>query len=167
MRSLFTTRDTIWTRWLVLSGAVIALDQLTKLWVTRAFQLGDSLAVMPFFNLVLAHNRGAAFSFLAAAGGWQRALFAAIAILASVVIIYLLRKSSKNMIFNLALTLILGGAIGNLIDRIAFGYVIDFVQLHAGGLYWPAFNVADSAISIGAALLIWDSFRHSPSKQRA
>ncbi len=148
-----------WLRWLGVSAVVIALDQLTKSWVTSAFQLGDSVTVTSFFNLVLAYNTGAAFSFLAGAGGWQRVFFITIAVIASVVIVYLLRKPRNHTLLNVALALILGGAIGNVIDRIRLGHVVDFIQVHAAGYYWPAFNVADSAITIGAALLIWDSFR--------
>jgi signal peptidase II len=148
-----------WTRWLALSAIVIVLDQLTKSWVTSAFQLGDSLTITGFFNLVLAYNTGAAFSFLAGAGGWQRIFFVAIAVIASTVIVYLLRKPQNHSLLSAALALILGGAIGNVIDRIRLGHVVDFIQVHAAGYYWPAFNIADSAISIGAALLIWDGFR--------
>ena len=148
-----------WMRWLYLSGAVIGLDQLTKSWVTSSFQLGDSLTITSFFNLVLAYNTGAAFSFLAQAGGWQRMFFVVIAAIASIVIIWILRKPQNHPLLNVALALILGGAIGNVIDRIRLGYVVDFIQIHAAGYYWPAFNIADSAITIGAALLIWDSFR--------
>ena len=148
-----------WPRWLGVSGIVIALDQLTKSLVTSAFQLGDSVTITSFFNLVLAYNTGAAFSFLAGAGGWQRMFFIAIAVIASVVIVYLLRKPQNDRLMKIALALILGGAIGNVIDRVHLGHVVDFIQVHAGGYYWPAFNVADSAITIGAALLIWDSFR--------
>ncbi len=148
-----------WTRWLALSAIVIVFDQLTKSWVTSAFQLGDSLTITGFFNLVLAYNTGAAFSFLAGAGGWQRIFFVAIAVIASTVIVYLLRKPQNHALLNAALALILGGAIGNVIDRIRLGHVVDFIQVHGAGYYFPAFNIADSAISIGAALLIWDSFR--------
>jgi signal peptidase II len=148
-----------WTRWLGLSALVIVLDQLTKGWVTSSFQSGDSITVTGFFNLVLAYNTGAAFSFLADAGGWQRTFFVAIAVIAAVFIVYLLRKPQNHALLNAALALILGGAIGNVIDRIRLGHVVDFIQVHAAGYYWPAFNIADSAITIGAALLIWDSFR--------
>ena len=148
-----------WTRWLWLSALVVALDQITKFTVTSRFQLGDSVTITSFFNMVLAYNTGAAFSFLADAGGWQRIFFTIIAVIASIVIIVLLRKPQNHRLFNAALALILGGAIGNLIDRVLLGHVVDFIQVHAGGYYWPAFNVADSAITIGAALLIWDSFR--------
>ena len=149
-----------WTRWLGLSAVVIVLDQLTKNWVTTAFQLGDSLIITGFFNLVLAYNTGAAFSFLAGAGGWQRIFFVATAVIAAVVIVYMLRKPQNHTLLNAALALILGGAIGNVIDRIRLGHVVDFIQVHGGGYYFPAFNIADSAITIGAALLIWDSFRN-------
>ena len=148
-------------RWLGLSAIVILLDQLTKSWVTNAFQLGDSLTVTSFFNLMLAYNTGAAFSFLAGAGGWQRVFFIAIAVIASAVIVYLLRKPQNHRLMNTSLALILGGAIGNVTDRVRLGHVVDFIQVHAAGYYWPAFNVADSAITVGAVLLIWDSFRKS------
>ena len=146
-------------RWLSLSAIVIGLDQLTKNWITSGFQLGDSIAITSFFNLVLAYNTGAAFSFLADAGGWQRVFFIAIAVAASVVIVYLMRKPDNSRWMNAALALILGGAIGNVIDRVRLGHVVDFIQVHGAGYYFPAFNVADSAITVGAALLIWDSFR--------
>ncbi|MEO6021680.1 MAG: signal peptidase II [Burkholderiales bacterium] len=148
-----------WTRWLGLSAMVILLDQLTKFWVTSRFQLGDSVAITSFFNMVLAYNTGAAFSFLADAGGWQRIFFTAIAVIAAIVIVVLLRKPQNHRLFNAALALILGGALGNLVDRMLLGHVVDFIQVHAADYYWPAFNIADSAITIGAALLIWDSFR--------
>lgn len=148
-----------WTRWLAVSAAVIVLDQLTKFWITSVFQLGDKLAVAPSFNLVLAYNTGAAFSLLADAGGWQRVFFSIVALAASVVIIHLLRRHPQQPLFSLALSLILGGALGNLIDRITLGHVIDFIQVYWRDYYWPAFNVADSAITGGALLLIWDSVR--------
>ncbi len=146
-------------RWLALSAIVIGLDQLTKSRITSGFQLGDSITITSFFNLVLAYNTGAAFSFLAGAGGWQRVFFIAIAVVASIVIVYLMRKPQNDTLMNAALALILGGAIGNVIDRVRLGHVVDFIQVHAAGYYFPAFNVADSAITVGAAFLIWDSFR--------
>jgi signal peptidase II len=148
-----------WARWLLVSIAVIALDQATKAWVSAVFRDGESLTLTPFFNLVLAYNTGAAFSVFAGAGGWQRPFFITVALVASVTIIYLLRKHAGEQRFSLALSLILGGAMGNLIDRIVSGPVVDFIQVHAGTYYWPAFNVADSAISVGAVLLLWDNFR--------
>ena len=148
-----------WGRWLVASLAVVAADLATKAWVESAFAPGEVREVTPFFNLVLMHNSGAAFSFLAEAGGWQRWFFTAIAIAISAAIVVMLRRSHRNTTLALALALVLGGALGNLWDRLTLGHVVDFVQLHAAGYYWPAFNVADSAITVGVAMLIWDSLR--------
>ena len=148
-----------WARWLVLSAAIIALDLATKAWISSVLRLGEVREVTSFFNLVLAHNTGAAFSFLAGAGGWQRWFFAVIAFTISIAIVVVLRSHTGNRLFALALALVLGGAIGNLHDRVTLGYVVDFVQVHAGGYYFPAFNIADSAITVGVVLLIWDSFR--------
>ena len=146
-------------RWLALSALLVALDQLSKFMITRVLAHGNGIEVTPFFNLVLVHNRGAAFSLLSSASGWQRGTFIAIAVLASVWVVYLLRKYPRQMLFCFALSLILGGAIGNLIDRVLLSAVIDFLDFHAAGYHWPAFNVADSAITCGAVLLIWDSLR--------
>ncbi len=154
-----------WRLWLLYSAAVIALDQLTKHWVVQAFSYGDSLSLTSFFNLVRAHNSGAAFSFLADAGGWQRVFFIAVASIASAVIFYLLRKHHRETLFSLALSLVLGGALGNLIDRIRWGYVVDFLDFFYGSYHWPAFNVADMAISGGVMLLILDSLRKPGGKQ--
>jgi len=150
-------------RWLGLSALVIVLDQLSKAWITSHFIYGESLTILSVFNLVLAHNTGAAFSFLHDAGGMQRWLFSIIAVIASVWIIALLRKHAAQTLFALALSLILGGALGNLIDRIAYGYVVDFLAFHWDEHYFPAFNIADSAISCGAALLIWESLTEKKS----
>lgn len=146
------------SKWLALSALVIVLDQSSKAWITSHFAYGENLYILSVFNLVLVHNTGAAFSFLHDAGGMQRWLFSIIAIVASVWIISLLRKHASQFLFSLALSLILGGALGNLIDRIAYGYVIDFLHFHLEEHYFPAFNVADSAITCGAFLMIWDSF---------
>lgn len=146
-------------RWLAVAAAVIVLDQVTKLWITSRFVFGEKLPVLDVFDLVLAHNTGAAFSFLHDAGGFQRWLFSGIAVAASAWIVWLLRNHATQTLFALALSLILGGALGNLIDRIAYGYVVDFLAFHWGEHYFPAFNVADSAITAGAALLILDSLR--------
>ena len=146
-------------RWLSLSLLVIILDQVSKVWISSHFAYGESLYVLSVFNLVLAHNTGAAFSFLSDAGGMQRWLFSIIAIVASVWIVWLLRRHAGETLFALALSLILGGALGNLIDRIAYGYVVDFLSFHWDEYYFPAFNVADSAITCGAFLLILDSFK--------
>lgn len=146
------------SRWLGLSALVIVLDQLSKLWITDHFAYGEHYYVLSVFDLVLAHNTGAAFSFLSDAGGMQRWLFSAIAVIASVWIIWQLRSHQKQILFSLALSLILGGALGNLIDRIAYGYVVDFLSFHWDEHYFPAFNVADSAITCGAFLLILEGF---------
>jgi signal peptidase II len=148
-------------RWLWLSALVIVLDQLSKAWITSHFVYGESLTIFGVFNLVLAHNTGAAFSFLNDAGGMQRWLFSAIAIVASGWIILLLRKHASQTLFALALSLILGGALGNLIDRLAYGYVVDFLLFHWDEHYFPAFNLADSAITGGAFLMILDSFKRN------
>lgn len=144
-------------KWLSLSALVIVLDQLSKVWITDHFVFGESLRVLSVFDLVLAHNTGAAFSFLHDAGGIQRWLFSIIAIVASVWIVWLLRRHGEQTLFALALSLILGGALGNLIDRIVYGYVVDFLHFHWEEYYFPAFNLADSAITCGAFLLILDS----------
>lgn len=144
-------------KWLSLSALVIVLDQLTKAWMIGNFAYGETLTVFSLFNLVLAHNTGAAFSFLNDAGGIQRWLFSFIAIAASGWIIWLLRKHSAQLLFAAALSMILGGALGNLIDRLRYGYVVDFLSFHWNEHYFPAFNLADSAITCGAFLLILDS----------
>jgi len=154
-----------WRLWLVPSALVIALDQLTKHWVVQAFSFGEASPVTTFFNLVLAHNTGAAFSFLAEAGGWQRVFFIVVASVASAVIFYLLRKHGRQTLFALALSLVLGGALGNLIDRIRWGYVVDFLDFYYGNYHWPAFNVADMAITGGVILLVLDSMRKPGDKK--
>ena len=146
-------------RWLGLSAVVLALDLYTKQLVLKAFAYGEHVTVTSFFDLVRYHNEGAAFSFLAAAGGWQRMLFSGIALVASVIIIHLLRKHATQKLFCFALALVLGGALGNLYDRVTLGYVVDFLFFHYQQYYWPAFNVADSAISVGVVLLLIDSFK--------
>lgn len=151
-------------KWLGASALVIVLDQLSKLWISSHFYYLESYPVTGFFNLVLAHNTGASFSMLSDAGGWQRWLFSAIAGIASLWIIWLLRKHQQEKLFCLALVFILGGALGNLIDRLMFGYVVDFLDFHWDEHHFAAFNVADTAINIGAALLLWDSFKKKPEK---
>lgn len=164
MKILVNANRDKWWSWLALSAAVVVLDQLTKHWVTQSLGLREVIPMMPSFNLVLAHNAGAAFSFLAGAGGWQRGFFIGVAVVASVVIVHLLRKHHGEKLFSLALALILGGALGNLIDRIRFGHVVDFLDFYVQTWHWPAFNVADMAITAGAGLLIWDSLK-KPAKQ--
>ena len=145
--------------WLAISLVVIVLDQVTKYGISHSLMFGESIPIAPFFNLVLAYNTGAAFSFLAGAGGWQRIFFMAIAVVACVIILNLLRKHYQERWFSLALSLILGGALGNLIDRILLGHVVDFLDFYVANYHWPAFNVADSAITLGAVLLILDSLK--------
>ncbi len=151
--------------WYALALLLAVLDQLSKYWVSASLGYGEAHAYTGFFNLVLTHNRGAAFSFLAGAGGWQRVFFIAIALVAIVVISVLLVRHAGDRLFCLALALILGGAIGNVLDRIVLGYVIDFLDFHIAGWHWPAFNLADSAITVGAVLLVADSLR--PGARRA
>lgn len=146
-------------KWLALACGILLADQLTKYAVLQHFTGSKVIEVTSFFNLVLVYNAGAAFSFLSDASGWQREFFIAIALIAAVWIIYLLRRYGQQTLFCLALSLVLAGALGNVIDRILFGAVVDFLDFHAYGYHWPAFNVADSAISCGAALLIWDGFK--------
>ena len=138
---------------------VVVVDQLTKHAITAHFSYGESKYILSWFNLVLAHNTGAAFSFLAGASGWQREFFVILTLIISCVLIWMLKNNRSNRVLSIALALVIGGAFGNLYDRVLHGYVIDFVQWHVAGYYWPAFNVADSSICLGAALLIFDSFR--------
>jgi len=147
------------TRWLALAAAIVAADQLAKYAAVQYLAANQAVAVTPFFNLVLVYNAGAAFSFLSDAAGWQRGLLIALALVASAWIVYLLRRYPHQRLFSAALALVLAGAVGNVIDRILVGAVIDFLDVHAWGYHWPAFNVADSAITCGAALLIWDALR--------
>ena len=155
-------------RWLWLAALVIILDQSTKRWMLASFRPGEDLPLTPFASLVLAFNRGAAFSFLAGSSGWQRWLFMAIAVAACVAMLWLLRRGGRAL-YCAGLALIIGGAAGNLYDRIVLGHVVDFLLLHYRDWYYPAFNVADSAITLGAAALIIDSFRerHPPAPVRA
>ena len=144
--------------WFAVAAAIVAADRVTKLMVLEAFAPGERLQVSGFFNLVLVFNKGAAFSFLAGASGWQTPVFATISTVAAVVISVLIVRHSGNRLLCAALALMLGGALGNLWDRLAWGHVVDFLDFHAAGWHWPAFNVADSAITIGAGLLILESF---------
>jgi signal peptidase II len=152
-------------KWLGVGALVIALDQLSKLWISSHFTYFETYTVTGFFNLVLVHNFGASFSMLSDAGGWQRWLFSGIAVAASVWILWLLRKHQQEKLFCIALAFILGGALGNLIDRLLYGYVVDFLDFHWDEHHFAAFNVADSAINIGAALLLWDSFKNKAEKK--
>ncbi len=146
-------------KWLALVAVIVVIDQITKFVIMQNFVLHETLFVTSFFNLVRVHNSGAAFSLLADAGGWQRVFFIVVAVVASIWVVWLLRRYPQQKLFCLALGMILGGAIGNLIDRVLFGAVVDFVQVHYAGYFFPAFNVADSAITCGAGLLIWDGIK--------
>lgn len=145
--------------WLGIAVIIVLLDQIAKVVVARMFGYGESLTMTSFFNIVRAHNTGAAFSFLAAEDGWQRYLFTSIAVAAVLFILYLLKRHAGQKLFCMALALILGGAVGNLIDRVLYGYVIDFLDFHAGQWHWPAFNVADMAIVGGAGFFVLDELR--------
>jgi signal peptidase II len=154
------------TLWLGLAGVVILLDQFTKVLIVGNFNYGDSHLVTSFFNVVRVHNTGAAFSFLAGAAGWQRWFFVGLGVVASAVIVWMLKKHPGQRLFCFAVAMILGGAIGNVIDRLWHGYVVDFLQFHWGflspmfpGGYFPSFNLADAAISLGAFCLVFDELR--------
>jgi signal peptidase II len=153
--------------WFASAAAVVLADQLTKWLVLAHFAPGERVELTGFFNLVLVFNKGAAFSFLAAEAGWQTPVLAAFAIGAALVVSVLLVRSPERRMLCAGLSLILGGALGNLVDRLRFGHVVDFLDLHAAGWHWPAFNVADSAITIGAALLILDGFRRHEKRAGA
>ncbi|MBK5968638.1 signal peptidase II [Thiorhodovibrio winogradskyi] len=147
-------------RWLWLTATVILLDQLTKWLAERLLPLHEPVALMPMLNLTLMHNEGAAFSLLADAGGWQRWLFAAFALLVTIVlVVWLLRLDARERMTAAALALLIGGAVGNLIDRLRTGRVVDFIDVYYGDWHWPAFNIADSAITIGVALLLIETLR--------
>ncbi len=153
-------------KYLWLSLLIIIADQISKTVMVNWLDLYETLPVLPFFNLTMAHNTGAAFSFLAGAGGWQRWFFVVLAaVISAVLIIWMRRLAQTAKLEAISLALIIGGAIGNVLDRLIYGYVIDFIDVYAGSYHWPAFNVADSAICIGAVLLIIDSFR-KPAGQR-
>lgn len=152
-------RDITMLKWLWLSLLAVILDQGSKLAITSSMQLYQSIPVIPYFNLTYVHNKGAAFSFLSEAGGWQRWFFAGLALVISgVIAVWLARLKSHETLLAAALSLVLGGAIGNLIDRLAYGYVIDFLDVYYQTWHWPAFNIADSAITLGVILMLVDSF---------
>ena len=151
-------------KWLSISVIVIAFDLYSKHLIQQNFVYRDLHSVTSFFDLVRYHNEGSAFGFLNDAGGWQKWFFNGISIVASAVIIYLLKKHTNEKLFCAGLALVLGGAIGNLYDRITLGYVVDFLNFHLNNHYWPAFNVADSAICVGVGLLLLDSFKASKAE---
>jgi signal peptidase II len=142
--------------WLCIAALLVLADQFTKVLIVGRYALGEGFAVTDFFNIVRVHNEGAAFSFLASAGGWQRWFFTALGVAAAGVMVWLLKKHPGQTLFGLALSCILGGAIGNVIDRVLYGYVVDFLDFHHTGVHFPAFNLADSAITFGAACLVLD-----------
>lgn len=142
--------------WLGLALILLIADQVTKVMILGYYRLGDTTILTSFFNIVRAHNTGAAFSFLASASGWQRWFFTAIGVAAALVIVWLLKSHAGQKLFSFAMACILGGAVGNVIDRSLHGYVVDFLDFHYGSWHFPAFNVADSAITIGAICLILD-----------
>ncbi len=154
--------------WLWLTFLVLVVDQVSKHWVAGSMRLFDSIELLPFFRLTYVHNLGAAFSFLADQGGWQRWFFTLIALTASIIFaLWLAKTPKKNTLLSLALAFLLAGAVGNLIDRAFLGYVIDFLDFYVGTYHWPAFNVADSSIFIGALIMIFDSFKKQPDDQLA
>lgn len=151
-------RQSGWRFWW-LALLVLIADQLSKIWVIKNFSLGESVSLLPVFNFTYARNYGAAFSFLGDAGGWQRWLFTAIAVVVTAILsVWLSRLKSSQWKLSLALVLIVAGAVGNLIDRSLYGYVVDFLHVFYQDWHYPIFNIADCAITIGAGLLIWDSF---------
>jgi len=143
-------------QWLGLAFILLLADQFTKVLIVGYYHLGDSTQVTSFFNIVRVHNSGAAFSFLAGASGWQRWFFTALGFVAAAVIIWMLKSHPGQKLFSFAMACILSGAIGNVVDRLVHGYVVDFLDFHMRGMHFPAFNVADSAITVGAACLILD-----------
>jgi signal peptidase II len=147
-------------RWFVIAAVIVLADQLTKWAVLANFAPGERRELAAFFNMVLVFNKGAAFSLLASAPGWQTPLLAGFALTAAVVVSVLIWRSPERRLFCAGLAMVLGGAVGNVIDRLRYGHVVDFLDFHALGWHWPAFNVADSAITLGAAVLIIDGFRH-------
>ena len=145
--------------WLGLALILLMVDQFTKVLILGYYRVGDSTTVTSFFNIVRVHNSGAAFSFLAAASGWQRWFFTAIGVAAALFIVWMLNSHAGQKLFSFALACILGGAVGNVVDRLLYSYVVDFLDFHYRGAHFPAFNIADSAISIGAVCLILDELR--------
>lgn len=146
-------------KWLALSAVVVCLDIYTKHLIQQAFVYGEHLTVTGYFDLVRYHNTGAAFSFLADASGWQHWFFSGLSSIASIVMLVLVFKHAQQTLFALGIALILGGALGNLYDRLTLGYVVDFLYFHISTYGWPAFNVADSAICVGVGVLLLDNWR--------
>ncbi|ADN74993.1 signal peptidase II [Ferrimonas balearica DSM 9799] len=163
LKELWAKRPQSWQasgcKWVWVAVVALVIDQVTKIWASTSLTYMDPVPLMPYLNLFYVHNEGAAFSFLANAGGWQRWGFAVFALAVSAGLLFMLRTQSAGLKrLNLSYALILGGAIGNLIDRVLYGYVIDFIDFYVGNWHWPAFNIADSAICVGAGLMILDAF---------
>ncbi len=158
-KSNFTKTSSAMLPWLGLALLLLIADQFTKVLILGYYRLGDATYVTSFFNVVRVHNTGAAFSFLASASGWQRWFFTAIGVVAAIFIVWMLKSHAGQKLFSFALALILGGALGNVIDRSMHGYVVDFLDFHYAAWHFPAFNVADSAITIGAICLVLDELR--------
>jgi signal peptidase II len=166
MASKDNMRNFVMLKWLWLSLLALILDQASKLAIAGSMQLYESIEIMPFFKLTYVHNTGAAFSFLSDAGGWQRWFFAGLALVVSgVIAVWLTRLKQHETLLAVALSLVLGGAVGNLIDRLLYGYVIDFLDVYYESWHWPAFNIADSAITLGVVLMLLESFGVGQSKQ--
>jgi len=155
-RHTFIRNTTSYWLWLSIAALILIADQFTKVLIVSSYQLGEGFAVTDFFNIVRVHNEGAAFSFLASAGGWQRWFFTGLGLVAAGVMVWMLKKHPGQKLFGFAIACILGGAIGNVIDRVLYGYVVDFLDFYHAGIHFPAFNVADSGITLGAACLILD-----------
>jgi signal peptidase II len=155
-RHTFIRNTTSYWVWLSIAALILIADQFTKVLMVSTYQLGEGFPVSSFFNIVRVHNEGAAFSFLATAGGWQRWFFTGLGLVATLFMVWMLKKHPGQKLFGFAIACILGGAIGNVLDRVMYGYVVDFLDFHYAGIHFPAFNVADCGISVGAALLILD-----------
>jgi signal peptidase II len=155
-RHTFIRNTTSYWVWLSIAALVLIADQFTKVLIVSTYQLGEGFAVSSFFNIVRVHNEGAAFSFLATAGGWQRWFFTGLGVVATLFMVWMLKKHPGQKLFGFAIACILGGAVGNVIDRVLYGYVVDFLDFYYAGIHFPAFNIADSGITVGAALLILD-----------
>lgn len=165
MKNIFTETG---LRWLWLTAVFLLADQVTKQYVANNMDLFQSIEILPFFNITYVHNTGAAFSFLADQGGWQRWFFTVIAAIATIVfLVWLMKTPKQKLLLSIAFALLLSGTLGNLIDRVLFGYVIDFLHFYAGGYHFPAFNIADSVIFIGAAAMILDSVKNNAEDSEA
>jgi len=155
-RHTFIRNTTSFWVWITVAALILVADQFTKVLMVGTYQLGEGFAVTSFFNIVRVHNEGAAFSFLAQAGGWQRWFFTGLGVVATLGMVWMLKSHPGQKLFGFAIACILGGAVGNVMDRVLYGYVVDFLDFYYAGIHFPAFNVADCGISVGAACLILD-----------